>query len=62
MVPTQEKQIFPLNLYWTELKIFYFCCVNGSPDGRDVQAELTAGVLDKNRAIDNVHKHNTYLY
>jgi hypothetical protein len=36
-----RKQIFPLNLHWTELQFPDFCCDNGSPDGRDVQAGLT---------------------
>jgi hypothetical protein len=40
MVPTQEKQFSPLSLHWTEL-FFDFCCDNGSPDGREVQAGLT---------------------
>jgi hypothetical protein len=33
--------IFPLNLHWTELQFSAFCCDNGTPDGRDVQAGLT---------------------
>jgi hypothetical protein len=41
MVPTQEEQIFPLSLHWTELWFFDFCRDNGSPDGRDVQDGLT---------------------
>jgi hypothetical protein len=41
MLPTQGKQIFPLNLHWAELQICDFCCDNGSPDERDVQAGLT---------------------
>jgi hypothetical protein len=41
MVPTQEKQNFRLNLHWMELQLFYLCCDNRSPDGRDVQAVLT---------------------
>jgi hypothetical protein len=41
MVPTQEKQIFPINLHLTEFQYFYFCCDNGSRDGRDIQAGLT---------------------
>jgi hypothetical protein len=39
MVPTQEKQIFPLNLHWTELQ--FFSCDDGIQDGRDIQAGLT---------------------
>jgi hypothetical protein len=36
-----KKKNFPFNLNWTELQFFYFCCDNGSPDGRDVQAGMT---------------------
>jgi hypothetical protein len=35
MVPTQEKQIFPLNPHLTEL-FFYFWYDNGGPYGKDV--------------------------
>jgi hypothetical protein len=41
MVPTQEKQIFPLKLHLTQLYFLDFRCDNGSPDGRDVQTGLT---------------------
>jgi hypothetical protein len=46
MVPTQYNQIFPLNLYWTQLLFFDIC--------RDKQD----GILDENMTTDNVQKHN----
>jgi hypothetical protein len=41
MVPTQEKQIFPLNLHLTGFSFFDFCYDNRGPDERDVQGGLT---------------------
>jgi hypothetical protein len=41
MVPTQEKQIFPLKLHVAELLFLDICCDKGCPDGRDIQTGLT---------------------
>jgi hypothetical protein len=45
VVSTQENLMFPLNLHWMELQLFYFCCDVGSPHGKDIQAGLAHGMV-----------------
>jgi hypothetical protein len=44
MVPTQEKQVFPLKVHLTALGF---------------EKKQTARFLDKDKTMDNVQKHNT---
>jgi hypothetical protein len=47
-----KNTIFPLNIHWTELKVFSSGCYNGSPDGKDIQGGLTDNMTYRRYVVD----------